>query len=1604
MRFLKVLVLSTICISNIFSQSVDNFTGSFNYSAPLITLPGGNGMSIPVSASYGSGIGVFQNASEIGLGWNLSLGGAITRSVSGVPDDWMGPTLPNSSTGEFDNHIGAMYLSASTLEGNSSTKLYDFFNSKWKNPYDTILYHAPNFDYYNLSGPGIGGQIKPHLFDFATMGVDHNGKYGSVTQCNGTQKAFTKKMQFHMFGDFYNTLRSRHYPDPIDGTTVLKLPGEAVSGSSEPIESVYPDGYSATSNRLAGGYFIEFFTNNEINNGVSGFIDYKTPHTRSSSEFDLNGIGAFRVTDPNGYTFHYSLPVYINYTVNGSYPLNNDYSPKMTYDDDKIYSGSSYVIKDADHNNHVTEWKTDKKYAYQWLLVAVTGPDYEDTNADGLANSSDKGYWISFENMLWSNDFKKRTPEFGYDYSFTGTHGDVTENKELSASDKITGKTGVWSVVNQQIYYTNKITSSTHSLLVVRDLRNDDHASPYFYGDHKTLNINTTTFDPLQIWAGVLYDDGGSAANYGTNRNDDIILEPTEADQVEYKFNIFDAGAGYNTDYFYVYDWDAINQVWNTTPTATYHTFGSAIPPTTWLTSTSKKVKFVFQSDGNNDPADSGFEIEYRAKFNSRPLVTPQLKVNKLLLLRNSDLSTLPSVTPLTNPVGSNWDLSRTTNTVTAFYNNEWFTTNSNSINGVSIESIDFLQEYSLAKKYFSNTHLYPPNTSKYTPPPSVFTSMVITSGQEGQSGKLTLNEIINYGFARVQATPSVKFDYNASSTEDNPDYNPKMIDNWGYYKHDVSSNGYSSYTSAASGNLTDAWSLRKITLPTGGNVEIEYESNRYEKTFSQAGGFKGSSRIYLIDDASYSTGTRGADWDIVFEDATDFWEIASSPPAGTVQSSSIPFNVPELEVNCKSWGESILTNSTPVRLASLDTLGFCTADKQDYTWENTFDLLLTTEGAMPYSGNGYVILDLPVGFISYGGGPRVKRLNSRVSASEIYVQDYEYSQGVVPSEPDRFSNRKKVYGTHGKETYKKLGSFEGDLHHLPSMVGYGEVITRNLGRINQAQGYTKEYFQVADLGVNNYNIHMEQRLSTICSTYDTTYILEISDKFRSLWGKNYKAEEYDINGNLLTKVLNTFSFPEKGALVQVGHFILPEVEKRNNIGELISRHQNGIICILRTWSSTLTKQEIFKGGSTISTEQAVSFDKISGQSTLSRVTSDNGSIVVQRSVPAFRISQYADMGSKFLDPLNKNLLSGIAVARLSTDTAITASSNFNSEGITVYANSKKVRKYSSVTGKFENANEASPWGVVKQYHWKGSSTSLDSYGLFKSADTDYTPFDFSLAAIDSRWNFDSEITLFDEKYHVLETKGFNDRYSAIKYGYKELLPIASISNSTYGAFTYSGFENLMTVSGVSYADGEVKLNDGEILSSSGTVLPHTGNYFLKVSGGAPSLPFWISKYNSTVPYDGLIPGKTYRASVWVHQSSDDYCKLTISLTGQTSVSIQKNSVNGILVGNWILLTLDYTVPAVLNDNDELKVSLERGSVGSSYFDDFRFQSVESVLQGQVYDHATNRVISVLDENNFATKFIYDAGGRVIEEWKEIEGVGFKKVKTYQYNYGRGVN
>lgn len=100
------------------TQMVDPFTGDFTYNIPLFDVGG-----YPINISYHSGVSMEQEASCVGLGWNINPG-VINRNLQGLPDDFMGDKIKYSEN--FKPQVGINLSAEFSKTKEQSVELFGY--------------------------------------------------------------------------------------------------------------------------------------------------------------------------------------------------------------------------------------------------------------------------------------------------------------------------------------------------------------------------------------------------------------------------------------------------------------------------------------------------------------------------------------------------------------------------------------------------------------------------------------------------------------------------------------------------------------------------------------------------------------------------------------------------------------------------------------------------------------------------------------------------------------------------------------------------------------------------------------------------------------------------------------------------------------------------------------------------------------------------------------------------------------------------------------------------------------------------------------------------------------------------------------------------------------------------------------------------------------------------------------------------------------------------------------------------------------------------------------------------------------------------------------
>ncbi len=322
----------------------------------------------------------------------------------------------------------------------------------------------PSYDNYSINAQGLSATMQPRIYEEIELYNRGDYVYEQPTWIHSNIKEATKfnvstpnttdqeynigtKTNFYFTGTVNSYLRIGR--TNVNEPSLTEL--DVLTGSNYNVfntqntnaydETITPDGHQIRNgHKKREGRYIETFTNSDIVLGNAGadFIEAKGFDRVHETDLPGEGIGAYRITTLDGKIYHYSLPVY-------------------------QFESFQKTFKDSlNPDKNFFEQKKLKQFASHWLLTAVTGPDYIDTNGNGEVDEEDYGYWVEFEYGKWSDGYAWRGPKEGYHV--------VTKKTGISSEDK----TYSFNWGRKQIYYLDAIKTRSHTALFVKELRDDN--------------------------------------------------------------------------------------------------------------------------------------------------------------------------------------------------------------------------------------------------------------------------------------------------------------------------------------------------------------------------------------------------------------------------------------------------------------------------------------------------------------------------------------------------------------------------------------------------------------------------------------------------------------------------------------------------------------------------------------------------------------------------------------------------------------------------------------------------------------------------------------------------------------------------------------------------------------------------------------------------------------------------------------------------------------------------------------------------------------------------------------------------------------------------
>lgn len=835
------------------SNMVNLFSGDFHYTIPIMTVPGPNG-SYPINLNYTSGVGMEHEASWVGLGWNLNPG-AINRQVRGIPDDFKGEMISKTLRQRPNNTY--VFIGGGGVE----TAGADF--SIGGNIKQSIVYNTFSglslSHYYGLSSSYVKGRKKDdkNLLTSANIGMNFDSNNGITTSFSlsqgkdkfswGSSFGYNSKSGTYTFSQQFSTTfegkdqrgKDRNFRGPggsISFSTASSIPTVNIPYQVSTFSVDFQVGAEA---EVIEGY------------GTIGanFCSQKTPtQTLQYPAYGVLYSDAAPLKSMQDYNLEKDIPI-------NKHSLNMPL-PMMTHD---IYSitgelqGGSFRAYRSDYGhffeNSVTTTSSTVEIGGD---LGLGGENYQfgvTLNSNSSSTSTEKWSSGSYDSKLKFKDkdtYAAERDEISpvlYEPFYFQMSGEMTGSDPNYLSD-IGGEDAVrFEVDKNQI--TSTFGTKTNSYTINNKLKSDqgsDYTIGSFTRNERVKRTNNIEYKFRDTDDGVkkkhhiaeftIANGEGSRFTYG-----DALYNIVEK-EVSFSLNYQDFSQSLSKSVIHPYPTAYADpatplsqragkeQSYSCTETPAY----AYSYPLQHITS----ADYVDVSGDGPTDDDFGYWVKfhYTKKYTTTSPYQwrfPYQGVNFMMgdpSNRNDDkgsynygtkeMAYLDSIVTKTH--------------VAIFYTSgrqdgkEAGSEYSGGL-GTNPKTLNKLDSIAL---YSRNDRSTPIKTAIFTYNYSLCPH-VYNNSQSGDNGKLTLQSVY-FRYANSEKGVEDPYQFTYGDATSNYSYNPAAMDRWGNYQGN--GNHFDHYVPQNSKSSVDqwagAWLLTQVTLPSKGEIEVEYESDDY--------------------------------------------------------------------------------------------------------------------------------------------------------------------------------------------------------------------------------------------------------------------------------------------------------------------------------------------------------------------------------------------------------------------------------------------------------------------------------------------------------------------------------------------------------------------------------------------------------------------------------------------------------------------------------------------------------------------------------------------------------------------------------------------------------
>ncbi len=896
------------------SNMVDLFSGDFNYNIPLLDVGG-----YPINISYHSGVTMDQEASWVGLGWNVNPG-VINRNMRGIPDDFDGDKITKEFNMKPNRTFGLELGITAEVVG------FEFLSVGYSIGVNYNNYNGIGMDRgvsLSLSNKGAEGSkgtlnaslglnssstnglsISPSLSYSARISkTEYTDGAGSLSSSIGISAPFNSRAGLKQISIntslnssvsyFYKVLRGDNKGDIASGSNgggILNASARFDFGTPTftPSVDLPMFNFSGTGRFTAGGelfglhgsphisgYFsTQQLITNKIENPAYGYMNSSKGQKDKSAILDFNREkdGAFQPEENANLpltNFTYDLYSISGQGIAGSYrPVRNDIG--YVFDPANYTTSAGVSIGVEIGGGNIVHGGGDIKLNYvntnsgKWEddNLAGSSMQFQDENSDITYEPfyfKDAGERTADQNPEWVDSYGNYEPVYlgldvisKYNVKLSKRlHKTQTNSKQLPNKNSKNNR----DVRSQVMQYLRNDEVEKFGLLGNKNPNHPNHhiseisvlqasGERYFYSiPAYNLIQKEVTFAVGKDTKGQnerSKDCTSGLVNY-IHGTDNVV---TKYSSVDPSGNSIESGNKSGLDNY-------VNIV--TTPKYAHSYLLTAVVSSDYV-----------DIDNTKGPSDNDLgnytrfyydtlnaKYKWRAPFNQANL-NEGLKADQnddkgSYIYGEKEIWYLDSIV--------------TKNHIAIFYKSDrkdGYGANENGVIDLTVvqQKLDSIKLFSKPDYRKNGINANPLKTVHFDYTYDLCGNIPNNSGVDefkdvnrdgipeninAKKGKLTLKNIyFTYQRSNKARFNVYSFDYNESNASQNPDYHPKGYDRWGNYKPSVTTSCNSDMPVTNSEepyviqnkNLADlytsAWTVKKIFLPSGGILNIEYESDDY--------------------------------------------------------------------------------------------------------------------------------------------------------------------------------------------------------------------------------------------------------------------------------------------------------------------------------------------------------------------------------------------------------------------------------------------------------------------------------------------------------------------------------------------------------------------------------------------------------------------------------------------------------------------------------------------------------------------------------------------------------------------------------------------------------